>query len=200
MNEVLERAQAEIFELINRKNFRGLALKLIDYELLACNAQQNDVVLGFFALEMLSLLSIDDIQGARYFWKRLSPAAKRNREIARAWVMGAALFKKDYPVFFAAANFGWNPRAKIIVDYLVESIRNRNADLVGRAYTVVSVPDAAALLGMSPDETLALARARGWEYDGKMLKPVPPPPRQTIDPAAIDLISNMTQYAVGLDG
>ncbi|KAJ4456033.1 putative COP9 signalosome complex subunit 8 [Paratrimastix pyriformis] len=190
----------DINAAIAKKNFREAAKCLVEFELQACN-QPMDAIAPTITMEMLALLVLEDYNNARYLWKRLPPAAKRTRDLARAWMMGAALFKKDYPAFYAASNHAWNARCRVFVDRILETVRAKNAETIGRSYTVVSIGDIAPALGMTPDEALAFARTHGWEYDAatRMVKPVAPPPRVTAEAASLDLISNMTQYVIGLD-
>lgn len=73
--------------------------------------------------------------------------------------------------------------AAVSPDTDVETLRNNAFVLLSKAYTNISVESAAAMLGLSPQETVEKTTHAGWTYqaDTKLLIPklVPEPKIQT---------------------
>ena len=59
----------------------------------------------------------------------------------------------------------WSPRCQAAVAALTEKLRSKVLLLLGKAYSVLKVPSAAAYLGVSEAEAAALAKMQGWELE-----------------------------------
>lgn len=64
------------------------------------------------------------------------------------------------------ASPAWSPRCSVVVAALTVQVRGKVARLLGKAYSMLGVPTAAACLGISEAEVVDLAQERGWMVEG----------------------------------
>ena len=112
-------------------------------------------------------------------WKRIPASLKQltDSELQRVWSFVQCLIERKYPeAFQLMVSQRWsNNELRETVDKLAAVTRRRLFDSVSVAYSSVRVSELAVMLGLSVDETCALAHAHAWSLDPthKFLIPIP---------------------------
>ncbi|PIN00010.1 hypothetical protein CDL12_27492 [Handroanthus impetiginosus] len=70
-----------------------------------------------YVIHLLGHIYINDINNARFLWKKIPLAVKENQpEVAAVWKIGQRLWMKDYGgVHEAIREFNWSPQSQAIV-------------------------------------------------------------------------------------
>ncbi|XP_065341576.1 COP9 signalosome complex subunit 8 [Cloeon dipterum] len=125
----------------------------------------------------------NDLCNAKMLWKRIPDSAKlADEELNAVWRIGQRMWQRDlYLVHVALAQTdSWSEPVAPIMDALKGQVRSRALELIGSAYSSITVESLARLLGETPAQALASAASQpGWQIvDSNMIlpkKPVPPP-------------------------
>uniref|UniRef100_A0A8C1XNT4 COP9 signalosome complex subunit 8 n=1 Tax=Cyprinus carpio TaxID=7962 RepID=A0A8C1XNT4_CYPCA len=106
-------------------------------------------------LLVLYLLN-NDMNNARYLWKRIPQAIKTaNPELAAIWAVGQRIWQRDFPGIYTAIDaYQWSESILPVMEALRESTRRRAYGLVAQAYTSISAEDFAAFVGYSVEEAV----------------------------------------------
>ncbi|CAI9765343.1 unnamed protein product [Fraxinus pennsylvanica] len=126
-----------------------------------------------YAIHLLGHIYINDINSARFLWKRIPLAVKESQpEVLAAWKIGQKLWTRDYAgVHEAIREFNWSPEAQGIVTSFSELYTKRIFELLVSAYSTISTHDTALFLGLNASDAANYALERGWTLDhaSKML-------------------------------
>ncbi|KAI5661480.1 hypothetical protein M9H77_20803 [Catharanthus roseus] len=154
-----------------------------------------------YAIHLLGHIYVNDINSARFLWKRIPAAIKDSRpEVNAAWKVGQKLWTRDYAgVHEALREFHWSPDAQGIVAAFSELYTKRMFDLLLSAYSTISVQDAALFLGMSEDDATNYVLQRGWIVDTSgmlTVKKQAVATEQRLDPSKLQ---RLTEYVFHLE-
>uniref|UniRef100_A0A8C2AEI4 COP9 signalosome complex subunit 8 n=1 Tax=Cyprinus carpio TaxID=7962 RepID=A0A8C2AEI4_CYPCA len=120
----------------------------------------------------------NDMNNARYLWKRIPHAIKTaNPELAAIWAVGQRIWQRDFPGIYATiAAYQWSESILPVMEALRESTRRRAYGLVAQAYTSISAEDFAAFVGYSVEEAVKGVVSHGWQADPntRMIMPQKP--------------------------
>jgi len=142
-----------------------------------------------------------DLCDAKFLWKRIPPLKKQqNVELAAVWSVGQTLWLRDMPNFYLTArSFQWSATIAPIMAQLIESIQEKMVRLIGTAYTSIQVDDVAALLGITAEETGALAISRGWTMNEGLIQPTESPPEELVLASAEEQLGKLTDFVTFLE-
>jgi len=149
-------------------NLPDAAVLLDDHELQRDDLAMDPAALAAWpdAVHMLCLIHADRLTDARFLYKRLHPAAAQGAEVQAAWGVLQCLWQQKYAEVWGRLQAqAWSPRCQAAVAALTEKLRSKVLLLLGKAYSVLKVPSAAAYLGVSEVEAVALAKMQGWEIE-----------------------------------
>ncbi|KAF4319661.1 hypothetical protein BBO99_00004681 [Phytophthora kernoviae] len=119
----------------------------------------------FYASYLLIVLLSQNLNDARFLWKRISPEAKHNSEELQAvWGIGKALWDRNLAGAYAAMDREWSPSLQELIEALRTSTRESTAELLSRAYSTISVNDVALALGFNrPEDACQYCVSLNWE-------------------------------------
>ncbi|XP_064801196.1 COP9 signalosome complex subunit 8-like isoform X1 [Oncorhynchus masou masou] len=102
----------------------------------------------------------NDMNNARYLWKRIPQAIKSgNPELTAVWAVGQRIWQRDFPgIYSAIAAHQWSENILPAMDALQETTRRRAYGLVAQAYTSITAEDFAAFVGYSVEEAVKVAK------------------------------------------
>ncbi|KAL6501252.1 COP9 signalosome complex subunit 8 [Orobanche hederae] len=120
-----------------------------------------------YAVHLLGHIYINDINSARFLWKKIPIAVKESQpEISAVWKICQKLWIKDYGgVHEAIREFSWSPQILEIVAAFSELNSKRMFQLLLSAYSTISIQDTALFLGMKEDDATNYALGQGWTVD-----------------------------------
>lgn len=120
-----------------------------------------------YAIHLLGLIYVDDINSARFVWKNVPRVVKENRpEVSAAWKIGQRLWTRDYAgVYEAIREFNGSPEAQAFVDSFSEAYTKRMFQLLISAYSTISIQDTALFLGMNEEDATNYVLQHGWSVD-----------------------------------
>lgn len=148
-------------------DYASLAKALESQELESPAGQTSPQIYG----QLLAIhLLFNDLTSARLLWKRIPDQIKTtNNELALIWTVGKLMWKKNYSEIYSTINSCpvWPNHLKNIMKLILESTRQRVISLISRAYSSISLSNAAQLLGLSQEETIALAPSLNWSLDSE---------------------------------
>ncbi|KAL2477507.1 COP9 signalosome complex subunit 8 [Forsythia ovata] len=120
-----------------------------------------------YAIHLLGHIYINEINSARFLWKRIPLAVKESQpEVVAAWKIGQKLWTRDYAgVHEAIHEFNWSPESQGIVASFSELYTKRMFELLVSAYSTISTQDTALFLGLNADDAANYSLQRGWTLD-----------------------------------
>eukprot|EP00743_Colponemidia_sp_Colp-15_P004326 GILK01004666.1.p1 GENE.GILK01004666.1~~GILK01004666.1.p1 ORF type:complete len:202 (+),score=31.64 GILK01004666.1:58-663(+) len=189
----------DVEQIINsRTNFNALpaVCQRLELELPPAAFQK------YYHIFLLSLLLENNLNDARFLWKRIPPAFKSaDGELQAIWVIGQSMWKKAYAdVYTAAQAFSWSAPNAPIVTSIIENYRKHMFQVLSKAYTTISVADAAACLGISPSTAVQECVQAGWTFDS--LTNTLAPTKEVISKAqktGQEQLQQLTDYIVHLE-
>ncbi|KAI3448298.1 hypothetical protein Pfo_004963 [Paulownia fortunei] len=155
-----------------------------------------------YAIHLLGHIYINDINSARFLWKKIPSAVKASQpEVSAVWKIGQRLWMKDYGgVHEAIREFNWSPQSQGIVAAFSELYTKRMFELLLSAYSTISIQDTALFLGMKEDDATNYALQQGWTVDpaSRMLtvKKQAVTTEQKLDPSKLQ---RLTEYVFHLE-
>lgn len=155
-----------------------------------------------YCIHLLGHIYTQDINSARFLWKRLPSSVKESQpEVVAVWKIGQCMWTHDYAgVHGALHSFNWSPEVQQIITALSDSYTKRAFELLLAAYSTISVADTAQFLGMSKEDALAYTLQRGWTLDSasQMLtvKKMPAVVDQRLHSSTLQ---NLTEYVFHLE-
>ncbi|KAL0482616.1 COP9 signalosome complex subunit 8 [Acrasis kona] len=145
---------SKITEIIESGDLSTLIPECENIELEYCSDRDNKVSSYFYASFLFGYLINNDLDNCRFLWKRI-PKEIKKAEVAAVWKIGQALWQRDYTeTYNAVKNFQWSQALKPLVDAFLTNLRNRNLNLIAKAYNSVSVSDLSVMLGMGEEEVI----------------------------------------------
>ncbi|XP_024901205.1 COP9 signalosome complex subunit 8 isoform X2 [Pteropus alecto] len=98
----------------------------------------------------------NDMNNARYLWKRIPPAIKSaNSELGGIWSVGQRIWQRDFPgIYTTIGAHQWSETVQPIMDALRDATRRRAFTLVSQAYTSIVAEDFAAFVGLPVEEAV----------------------------------------------
>ncbi|XP_061548326.1 COP9 signalosome complex subunit 8 [Phycodurus eques] len=135
----------------------------------------------------------NDMNNARYLWKRIPQAIKAaNPELAAIWTVGQHIWQRDFPgIYSSIAAYQWSETILTVMEALQESTRQRAYRLVAQAYTSINAEDFAAFVGYSVEEAVKGVVNQGWQADPTTRMVMPKKP----DPPPVSSVPNEQQLA-----
>ncbi|KAK4424365.1 COP9 signalosome complex subunit [Sesamum alatum] len=155
-----------------------------------------------YAVHLLGHIYINDINSARFLWKKIPLAVKESQpEVSAVWKIGQRLWIKEYSgVHEAIREFNWSPQILGFVAAFRERYTKRMFELLLSAYSTISIQDTALFLGMNEDDTASYALQQGWILDpaSRMLtvKKQAVATEQKLDPSKLQ---RLTEYVFHLE-
>ncbi|KAL3651573.1 COP9 signalosome complex subunit 8 [Castilleja foliolosa] len=155
-----------------------------------------------YSVHLLGHFYINDINSARFLWKKIPTAVKESQpEVSAVWKIGQKLWVKDYGgVHEAIREFNWSPQTQDFVAAFSELYKNRMFELLLSAYSTISIQDTALFLGMNEDDATNYAMRQGWAVDpaSRMLtvKKQAVATEQKLDPSKLQ---RLTEYVFHLE-
>ncbi|KAL7125093.1 hypothetical protein ABFS83_14G092400 [Erythranthe nasuta] len=122
-----------------------------------------------YAVHLLGHIYINDINSARFLWKKIPVAVKESQpELQAVWEIGQRVWMKDYGgVHEAIREFSWSAQTQGIVAAFSELYTKRMFELLVSAYSTISIQDTAVFLGMTEEDAANYAVQRGWTVDSE---------------------------------
>ncbi|XP_004230613.1 COP9 signalosome complex subunit 8 [Solanum lycopersicum] len=120
-----------------------------------------------YAIHLLGHIYSNDINSARFLWKKIPAAVKEARpEVVAVWRIGQKLWTRDYVgVHEAIRGFSWSPEIQPFVASFAELYRKRMFELLLSAYSTISTQDSAHFLGMNENDATNYVLQQGWALD-----------------------------------
>jgi len=121
----------------------------------------------FYCSFLLAYLIENDLNNARFLWKRIPGDIKKSYPIISAvWKIGQHMWQREYvDTYKTIASTQWDSVLQPLLDRLVDAFRERTAILLTRAYTSISASDASSFLGLDEQQTSEYAARLHWSYD-----------------------------------
>uniref|UniRef100_A0A5F8GW93 COP9 signalosome complex subunit 8 n=1 Tax=Monodelphis domestica TaxID=13616 RepID=A0A5F8GW93_MONDO len=120
----------------------------------------------------------NDMNNARYLWKRIPPAIKSaNSELGGIWSVGQRIWQRDFPgIYTTISSHQWSETIQPIMEALRDATRRRAFALVSQAYTSIIADDFAAFVGLPVEEAVKGVLKQGWQADSttRMVMPKKP--------------------------
>ncbi|KAL0624987.1 COP9 signalosome complex subunit 8, partial [Plecturocebus cupreus] len=123
----------------------------------------------------------NDMNNARYLWKRIPPAIKSaNSELGGIWSVGQRIWQRDFPGIYTTINaHQWSETVQPIMEALRDATRRRAFALVSQAYTSIIADDFAAFVGLPVEEAVKGILEQGWQADSTTRMVLPRKPAGT---------------------
>uniref|UniRef100_A0A8D1ZR94 COP9 signalosome complex subunit 8 n=1 Tax=Sus scrofa TaxID=9823 RepID=A0A8D1ZR94_PIG len=120
----------------------------------------------------------NDMNNARYLWKRIPPAIKSaNSELGGIWSVGQRIWQRDFPGVYSTINaHQWSETVQPIMEALRDATRRRAFALVSQAYTSIVADDFAAFVGLPVEEAVKGVLEQGWQADSSTRMVMPKKP------------------------
>uniref|UniRef100_A0A0V0HCM8 COP9 signalosome complex subunit 8 n=1 Tax=Solanum chacoense TaxID=4108 RepID=A0A0V0HCM8_SOLCH len=120
-----------------------------------------------YAIHLLGHIYSNDINSARFLWKKIPAAIKEARpEVVAVWRIGQKLWTRDYVgVHEAIRGFSWSPEVQPFVSSFAELYKKRMFELLLSAYSTISTQDSACFLGMNENDATNYVLQQGWALD-----------------------------------
>eukprot|EP01027_Heterolobosea_sp_BB2_P014949 GEZU01021433.1.p1 GENE.GEZU01021433.1~~GEZU01021433.1.p1 ORF type:complete len:207 (-),score=57.93 GEZU01021433.1:23-643(-) len=181
-----QKIEARLSQLINTGDIPSLVQTCEEAELKYyqdANARPSPF---FYSSWLLSLLIQNDLENARFLWKRIHKDTKKNsNELKAVWKIGQGMWNRDpAAVYQALTTYSWDTSLVPLVNVLAETYRHRMFTLVAKGYTNISLNDTANFLGMDPATTKTFVESRGWLFDAASQTLTPKKPEAPTQAAA----------------
>ncbi|NXU54505.1 CSN8 protein, partial [Turnix velox] len=148
----------------NSFSFKKLLEQCETQELEAPGGIATPLVYG----QLLALYLLhNDMNNARYLWKRIPPAIKSaNAELGAIWSVGQRIWQRDFPgIYTTISAHQWSETIQPIMEALRDATRRRAFGLVSQAYTSIVADDFAAFVGLPVEEAVKGVLDQGWQAD-----------------------------------
>ncbi|XP_062907878.1 COP9 signalosome complex subunit 8 [Mobula hypostoma] len=135
----------------------------------------------------------NDMNTARYLWKRIPQAIKTaNPELGAIWSVGQRVWQRDFPgIYSVISSHQWSDTIQPIMEELRDATRRRAFGLVAQAYTSISADDLAAFVGLPVEDAVKAVLEQGWQADPSTRMVVP----KKTEPPPVPQIPNEQQLA-----
>ena len=181
----------------------ALATYLEEFELDMCHTPlATPTSLSVYAVHLAALLLTEQLDSARFLWRRLPAEAKAHAELCALWEVGKAMWRKDHGATVAAiGGFAWSaPLLAMLMERLRAELLERAFRRCVGAYSLVSAANLAANLGVPEQKIHEMAAAAGWTTDAESGAYVPSAPEPAAaKPALLAQLELLTSYVAHVD-
>ncbi|KAL9641544.1 hypothetical protein ABK040_013465 [Willaertia magna] len=196
--------EKHLTEIISSGQFAFLLPECESYEIEYLSLQKASASSFFYCCFLLANLINNDLNNARFLWKRMPNDAKKNDDVKGIWDIAKNLWNHNYEGAYKAINSlnPTNPQVKTLLDYFVQQLRQRTLELIARAYSNISTEDLLKYLGVNDQNTLnQLVAPFNWVFDN--VNQLYIPDKKTIkapEPkTGLEAIKSITQRTVFLE-
>lgn len=121
----------------------------------------------FYCSFLLAYLIENDLNNARFLWKRIPADIKKNNAmLGTIWSIGRSMWEKQYAkTYEIVSQTNWDTALVPLINRLVETFRQRTAKLLTTAYTSISASDVSLYLGMNEQDVTKYVAPLQWTYD-----------------------------------
>ena len=152
----------------------------------------------FYGVHLLCLLILNDLNNARFLWKRI-PHDIKDSELMSIWKLGKHLWNRNYEDFYSATKSA-PKQYQALIQALIDSVRVRTFTLLSRAYSSISISECSLFLGLSAEETVAFALSQGWSTEPHSLFLIPKQQSERVEQKTnINQLQQLTEYMVSLE-
>lgn len=150
----------ELCEYLSSGQFEKVVRRFTELEIdLVGNQIQLNVVelRQFYGVYLISLLICNDLNGAKYLWKRSPEVVKSltdNPVYGGIWNIGKFLWRQEYNSAFLALNVTWPNELGGYIGILKDDMVRSQFKMFAAAYSAVSVDKIAHNLAVSKEEAL----------------------------------------------
>jgi len=194
--------EQELLDQINQGKFGPVVFLCEEYEYTCAEFPPSKNTTPYYGIHLLSYLILNDLNAARFLWKRIPKKVKEtDAELVAIWSIAKHIWKKSYSEIYTAFNaFNWGPVNVTLIQALSESFRSRTFDLLSNAYSSISLADVALHLGISDQDAINLSARHGWKFDAasRMLAPIPNKPAK-VQETGLDQLQQLTEYVIWLE-
>ena len=159
-------------------DYAGLAQYCENFELDLRHTEDLTASVGIYKVHLAAYLLRNDLDRARFLWKRLPAEVKADPELQAIWAVGKAMWQQKHAEVHAkAAAFAWSaPFVAPLVGTLQAQYLQTTFTQLGVAYATVTAETLSAKLGVPAAKVHELANAAGWTADAVSgaYKPVQP--------------------------
>ncbi|XP_003387711.1 PREDICTED: COP9 signalosome complex subunit 8-like [Amphimedon queenslandica] len=164
MNEI---GESDIESFVSSGDIDGLAVFCEETELKSINCHPvPDVYSSLLAVYLLK----NELDHAKLLWKRIPGDVKVSHpEIGKLWEIGTKLWIHSFSdVYSLIKDTTWPTHIVPILAMLNEKIRSRVLQLIGCAYSNISLNQFCVLLGLESQQALEVAAQQRWTFDEKV--------------------------------
>jgi len=121
-----------------------------------------------YAVHLCAYLIVNDLNNARFLWKRIPQDTKEaDEELCCVWNIAKQMWQKNYgQVYELILGKDWSGSLAPMMKTLKETYQTRSFALICRAYSTISVQRGSQLLGMANEELSQFFEAQGWSKEG----------------------------------
>jgi len=146
----------------------------------------------------------NDLCSAKFLWKRIPEQAKNECvSLSQIWEVGKAMWNSNLSeVFRLIDTCEWSEQEVDIMKAVKESVRERSFELIGRAYTSISVTEFSKYIGVPEQEAVSLAlKEPGWTVNEqeKLICPVRRQPTECTTVQAEQQLTTLTNFVSFLE-
>eukprot|EP00727_Mastigamoeba_balamuthi_P005730 m51a1_g1777 putative cop9 signalosome complex subunit 8 (207) ;mRNA; f:336609-337547 len=152
-------------DALQRRDWPALVSRLEQLEL---EAASSVAPYAHYAALILSYLIVNDLDSARFTWRRAPQASRSLPDAQGAWAVATRVWENKYAdVYEALAPLcsSSTPAVSALAAALLEAHRERMLALVARGFSSVTLEQLCALAGLQRDEAVAVAASKGWPID-----------------------------------
>ncbi|KAI8083017.1 COP9 signalosome [Halteromyces radiatus] len=158
---------------ITTKNYSELLSACEEYELKYGTLTDPSFSLyDLYPAYLGSYIIADDLNSARFLRKRMLGKAKLqgcaiSTETDQMWQVCVALWKRNYKDAYILLNdtSRWSIQIQPMISDILESIRERMATLLSKAYSTLTMDDVIDYFGMQEADITQALLTKGWSYD-----------------------------------
>ena len=197
--------ESEITRLAGAADFAGLVTLAEEFELeLQHTEVPTAVSVGVYKVHLLAYMLTEQLDSARFLWKRIPAELKGgDAELRALWAIGTAMWQKDHAGMMAALSaHAWSPPLVAqLASALLSAQLERSFAALGRAYSSIPAAKLAAKLGVPVSKVEELAAAHSWTADAVTgaLKPMQPEPEAQPASGQADQLQRLTEYVAHLE-
>ena len=199
--------EARVQAYIESANYAGLATAASDFELDMSHADAAPELSAYvYKVHLLAHLLLNQLDEARFLWKRLPAPMRADAELAAIWAVGKQMWLRDHAAVQAAAGAraAW---AQHTVGAMVAELSARYLErafcALGLAYVSISADALASKLGVPAQRVRELAATHGWTADAASGLYTPAKPAADASAPSgsrhVEELQRLTNYVAHLD-
>eukprot|EP00670_Eutreptiella_braarudii_P010623 CAMPEP_0174307286 /NCGR_PEP_ID=MMETSP0810-20121108/1020_1 /TAXON_ID=73025 ORGANISM="Eutreptiella gymnastica-like, Strain CCMP1594" /NCGR_SAMPLE_ID=MMETSP0810 /ASSEMBLY_ACC=CAM_ASM_000659 /LENGTH=198 /DNA_ID=CAMNT_0015414291 /DNA_START=109 /DNA_END=705 /DNA_ORIENTATION=+ len=133
-----------------------------ELEMFSKNPSFSDTNVWFYLGFLFGYLITDDVNNARFLYKRMKDAVKTDVEIQATWAIAKCIWNHKLPEAHAmAVAHSWQPQSKVFVGALQDALQQRTLKLYSTAYSNIAIADLAQALGCDDAQAVSMAQSKG---------------------------------------